>query len=345
MQIHNQTDDEKKEIYFRFIEIGLHNTLLQMCGASKISIQSSDYTKLKNLLPVQMVYGAYYQDTAFTFDNPKTKEKHIEEWDGSEESRLKAIRKVNTLIDVYNEEGEHKGEMRIDLSNFQRHPRFQEWLLQGMLSRPTTRTPTDDNVLGLVSWDNEFLYKKGLHANNQDDYIPYLNKLIYDYLVLMTPIGNREEHTFHTPLLEFENWFLQRGYSIEHTPSLFDIGDGKVLSNPLSQALKQSDDEKKNISAEYSNLIKIHKNAKKEHRRQIQLVTEKAPEQRFIDMVNNNTLDKSIKEDRLIHKTSGAINWTGLARMIGLKDGKTAKKYAEKYAPYLLRDDEEGYTI
>ena len=44
-------------------------------------------------------------------------------------------------------------------------------------------------------------------------------------------------------------------------------------------------------------------------------------------------------------KTSGAINWTGLARMVGLKDGKTAKKYAEKYAPYLLRDDEEGYSL
>ena len=62
-------------------------------------------------------------------------------------------------------------------------------------------------------------------------------------------------------------------------------------------------------------------------------------------MVNNNELDKKVKEDGLIHKTSGAINWTGLARMFGLKDGKTAKKYAEKYAPYLLRDDEERYSL
>ena len=96
---------------------------------------------------------------------------------------------------------------------------------------------------------------------------------------------------------------------------------------------------------EFFNLKKILKNTNKKHTRQIKLITEKAPEQRFIDMVNNNTLDKSIKEDRLIHKTSGAINWTGLARMIGLKDGKTAKKYAGKYAPYLLHDDDEGYTI
>jgi len=29
-------------------------------------------------------------------------------------------------------------------------------------------------------------------------------------------------------------------------------------------------------------------------------------------LVNNNELDKKIKEDGLIHKTSGAINWTGL---------------------------------
>ena len=35
----------------------------------------------------------------------------------------------------------------------------------------------------------------------------------------------------------------------------------------------------------------------------------------------------------------------GLGRMIGLKDGKTAKKYAKKYAPYLLRNDEAGYII
>jgi hypothetical protein len=339
MQIHNQTDDERKEIYFRFVEIGLHNTLLQMCGASKISIQSSDYKKLRDLLPVQMVYGAYSQGKAFAFDNTKTKEKHIEKWDGSEESRLKAIRKVNTFIDAYNKE------IPFTLGISQRHSRFKKWLLNGMLTHPTIRRPNDKKVRLFATWNNEFIYKKGLQSNNQDDYIPYLNKLIYDYLVLMTPAGNREEHTFHIPLLEFENWFLQRGFSIEHTPSLFDIGDGKVLSNPLSQSLKQSEEEKANMSAEFSNLIKINKNMKIEHSRQIQLVTGKAPEQRFIDMVNNNTLDKSIKENRLIHKASGAINWSGLARMIGLKDGKTPKKYAEKYAPYLLRDDEEGYTI
>ena len=84
---------------------------------------------------------------------------------------------------------------------------------------------------------------------------------------------------------------------------------------------------------------------KNEHKREIQLLSSKAPEKRFIDLVQKNELDKKIKEEGLIHKSSGTINWTGLARMIRLRDGKTAKKYAEKYATYLLRDDEEGYTI
>ena len=124
-----------------------------------------------------------------------------------------------------------------------------------------------------------------------------------------------------------------------------DIGDGKILTNPLAQKLQDTEKEKENINQEYSNLLKIQKKMKKEHKREIQLVSTKAPEQRFIDLVQKNELDKKIKEEGLIHKSSGAINWTGLARMIGLRDGKTAKKYAEKYAPYLLRDDEEGYTI
>ena len=161
----------------------------------------------------------------------------------------------------------------------------------------------------------------------------------------MTPVEKREEHIFHQPLLEFENWFMKNGYSIEHTPNLLEIGDGKVLSNPLAQKLEDIKKEKDNINQEYSNLLTIQKKMKKEHKRAIELVTSKVPEQRFIDLVNNNELDKKIKEDGLIHKTSGAINWTGLARMVGLKDGKTAKKYAEKYAPYLLRDDEEGYSL
>ena len=65
--------------------------------------------------------------------------------------------------------------------------------------------------------------------------------MIYDYIVLMTPIENREEHVFHKPLLEFENWFMMEGLSIEHTPNLIDIGDGKVISNPLSQRLEETE--------------------------------------------------------------------------------------------------------
>ena len=104
----------------------------------------------------------------FTFDNAKTKEKHIEQWDGSEESRLKAIRKVNVLIDEYNEENihEHKGEMRLDL--IKRHSRYKEWLLNSLLSDSVTRNPNNDNYLVVVTWDNEFLYKKGLQVNNQE---------------------------------------------------------------------------------------------------------------------------------------------------------------------------------
>ena len=108
-----------------------------------------------------------------------------------------------------------------------------------MLSKPVNRKPSEENVLGLVNWNNKFLYQKALRIESQDEYVPFLNKLIYDYLVLMTPVERREEHTFHTPLLEFENWFLQRGYSIEHTPNLFDIGCvGKIIT------FKETDDKR-----------------------------------------------------------------------------------------------------
>jgi len=349
MQLHNQTDEERKEPYFRYVEIGLHNTLLQMCDASIISSQSPEYDKLRNLLPVEMIYAFYDLNTPFIFINPITGKEYSEKCEKEEESRINAIRKINQLIEEHNEEVEKYNSVtpfeKRDIGKYKKEYLIWEWGLNAMLSKPVNREPSGENVLGLVHWNNEFLYQKALRIENQDEYVPFLNKLIYDYLILMTPVENREEHIFHQPLLEFENWFLQRGYSIEHTPNLFDIGDGKILTNPLAQKLQDTKKEKENINQEHSNLIKIYKKMKKEHKREIQLVSSKAPEQRFIDMVNNNTLDKRIKEEGLNHKSSGAINWTGLARMIGLRDGKTAKKYAEKYAPYLLRDDEEGYTI
>ncbi len=341
MQIYNQTDEERKAIYFRCVEIGLHNTLLQMSGKSKITIRSNNYEQLKNLLPVINVYGAYSPNNAFIFDNAKTKIKHIEKWDGSEKSRLKAIRKVNTLIDAYNEEGMLNPTPII----FQRHLRYKEWHLNGRLSDRTTHALADDKVGNLVDWDNEFIYKKSLQANNLEDYIPYLNKLIYDYLVLMTPIENREEHVFHKPLLEFENWFMMKGLSIEHTPNLIDIGDGKVISNPLSQRLEETEKAYKESQYEQYNLIKIIKRTKKTHQEKLEKVTRMKPKEFFKQMVDSGEMDTFLKKKGNTFKKSGKVNMSAVAEEIGVSEGKIVKKYFEEYAPRFLKADTEGYTF
>ena len=338
----------KSELYYRYVEIGLHNVLLHISGAYDISHQYPLSKKLENLLPINLIFGYYDANKPICWRSPNTGKEHSESFEPrNEESRLKAIRKINDLIQDWNEEVE-KFELtapinKADLIKYRKHSFHWEWGLNAALSEPTISMQNND-FKRIVNWDNKYLFNKALQISKQEEYVPFLNKMIYDYLCLMAPDKHREEHLLHRPILEFENWFMMKGFSIEHTPNMLDMSDEKVQSNPLAQKLQEVEIEKQNVTNEYSNLIKINRKQIKGLRKELAKVGRMAPEERFKEMAEKNELDKMIKEKGLIHKESGATNWSGIAREIGVRSGKTAKKYAERYAPYLLKDDEMGYA-
>jgi len=354
MQIHNQTDKERQKYYYRYLEIGLHDVLLNICGAYKLNRQVPQSERLVNLLPVKMIYG-FYAARAFVWDNPITGEAHKETFEKSEKGRLQAIRNLNELIAKHNEDVEKYNAVtpfeKRDHKKYRTDFLFWEWGLNAQLSKPTLPVidrpewQIGDEVFGLVHWDNEYLYKKALRISRQEEYVPFLNKMIYEYLRLMTSVENREEHIFHKPMLEFENWFMMKGLSIEHTPNMIDIGDGKILSNPLAQKLEETEKKYQESQYEQINLINIWKKQGKANQKRLEKVTRMKPKESFKQMVDSGEMDTFLKKKGNTFKKSGKVNMSAVAEEIGVSEGKIAKKYFEEYAPRFLKADTEGYTF
>ena len=350
----------REKLYHKYLEIGFQEVLYWISGAYSLNKKTSETEKLKNLLPISFVWGAY-DNRPFEFECSITGKKYIEEWNdnnierGEEKRRIaidiinKRITQHNRMCDDYNSTTAFE---KRDIKKYRKENYYDKWLLNVRKSRETLNSESVNktlyqrkNISGLSKINNKYLYKKALRAKNSEDYCILVNKMIYDYLQIITPRRITPDHIFHNAILEFENWFMIKGLSIEQTPNFFDVQDGIKVDTPLALALEEEKEKNKIVNYEYSNLIKITRKRDEKKDKMITALISKGPEQRFNDMVRENKLDEWIRDNKLIHKSSGWTNWKGLAESIGLRDGRTVKNYAKKYAPYLLKEDEQRYTI
>ena len=93
----------RNDLYASCIEWELNKLTLQLCSAFKTNSQVPEKNKLKNLLPVRSVYGAYDINQKLDFKNPITNEYYEEilnpsDVDMSNEKREGVLSETNDLL-------------------------------------------------------------------------------------------------------------------------------------------------------------------------------------------------------------------------------------------------------
>tara|TARA_R100000234_G_scaffold119562_1_gene102844 strand:- start:1745 stop:2770 length:1026 start_codon:yes stop_codon:yes gene_type:complete len=339
-----------KEFYHKCIDWELDELILQLSGAYSNNRQVPDKGMLKQLLPIKSVF-TFYTKPKISWKNPLNddeKEASISlplfddnmTSDEIESMRINAIRYVNEKIQAYNDEVSIYYEKtpfeNRDFKRYQHEPLILEWGLNSVIEKPTIKSnQSQKETFGISVINNKKVFKKALQGFTQDEFALAFNKMIYDYICLLVPIGGyAEEHTLRNPIIEFENWFMMNGLSSQHTISLMDLIDGEIDNSPLAQT-KRELDETKHL---YTNAVK----KLKKKSQTIQKLSVAKPEERLLSLIRNQELDELV-DTKCRHRASGKVNWSSLSRELGCSD-KYAKKLIIKHAPYLARDDEQGYT-
>ena len=96
-------------------------------------------------------------------------------------SRINAIRIINQLIEKHNEEVEKYNSVapheKRDVGKYKKENLIWEWGLNAMLSKPINRKLSEEMSLVLfIGIINFFI--RGFANESQDEYVPFLNKLI-----------------------------------------------------------------------------------------------------------------------------------------------------------------------
>ena len=339
-----------KEFYHKCIDWELDELILQMSGAYAPNTQVSDKEKLKLLLPIKSVY-TFYTEPKISWKNPlNDDEKEVSislplfdkkmTPDEIESMRINAIRSINEEIQSYNavvhDYNEKTPFEERDYKKYQIQSLIWEWGLHAMTERPSLEHGRhEEDGLGLILINNEKVYKKALQTRTQEEFVPAFNKMIYDYICLLAPVGGvSEEHILRNPIIEFENWFMMNGLSSVHTTSLMDFIDGQIDNSPVARKQKEVD--------EATHLYSIAVRKLKKKNQTIAKLNVAKPEERLLTLLRNQELDELV-DTKCRHKASGKVNWSALSRELGCSD-KYAKQLIEKHAPYLARDDEMGYV-
>ena len=344
----------RNDLYANCIEWELNKLTLQLCSAFKTNSQVPEKNKLKNLLPIRSVYGAYDINQIMDFKNPITNEYYEEILNPSdvdmsnekrEKARLESIQKINWEIEQYNiavREYEKKTsiEDRNTIKYWQRF-HFDEWALNVVLDNPSLDNRVQDNVLGLVTINNKNIYKKALIIKTQEEFVAKFNKMIYDYLCIIIPQGELDDnHIYKNPIIEYENWFMINGLSINRTASLMDEIDNKFSRSPL--ALKNIETDEENQALNYESF-----NAKRLIKKKNVIIANlpgKKPDFKIQELLRNDKLQDLVDRKCRFRSGDRKVNYTALGRELGCSDNH-AKSLLKKYAFYLIKDDEVESNI
>ena len=324
-------------------KIGVAEIVYTMCDAKKFSSDFIDYEKLKELLPIDYAWNGYWSNKV-EFKDKRTNKTYTDEWDRNDEAdRLRVLKKVNKLIqdfnDFYASEKERLGiEANWAKWGYTDELDYPLWAFNVYCIQPTTwkYPPNNPKLVNEVRLDNEHCYIQGLNLTDKNFCIAF-NKMIYQWIINMLPKSFNDgrskfissDHLLYHPKLEFENWFQAKGVMLDFAPSLTDI-------NTLPK------DDITDLSTIH-NQLRVTTQKLQEEREKNKLLKSKPYRQRFDEDLKSGQLEIVIDE-KFRTKGKGRIIKSKLADYYGCTD-KTILDLLIKYAPHLLRNDDAKYLI
>ena len=177
-----------KDLFKKYKKYELFDLALQMVGAKQVSSQTPQRDLIRNLLPINIAFGYYHNDT-FKWKDPRNSKVYLEPFNiGDEEGRKVAIKKINDRISEYNnflEELKKKEgiEKTFELKYF---PEYELWMwgIHFVMSHPTIKQKNqfgrDQKHYGIIKVNNKFCYTRGLQFETKD-FVPRFNKMMYDF--------------------------------------------------------------------------------------------------------------------------------------------------------------------
>ena len=301
----------------------IYNVIKSLVGIKDNDNSTSARTLINTLLPIDYASGYYLSNKAEFYDPMQEQIFYRNYKYDNEKSRVDSIEYINGRIDYYN---------RLCDDKFSKSGAIYDyidpvvvWGVKVKLSYPIL---TDQNIsthsttkqtIRIIS--NEYLYKCALKLDSKQFCLRF-NKLIYVYLSKLT--GGKQllvDNTLYKPMIEYEDWFMSAGYDAAEVPSLANGLRGmKNMKDPVAYT---SDIKVNKINATYS--LRANPDHKKWYTSPV--------EAKILSLIENGMIDGFVQDCRF--KNVNKINFKKLANKLKCTD-KTAKKFLNEHAPYLL---------
>ena len=234
---------------FDFAKIELLDVIYDLSEAKKFKSKFIDKSAIKNLRPITGVHSGYIT-TKINWTDPRDNKEYFVEWDRNDEyDKITKIREINLRVKDYLDFVEIEKE-RVGIEEALKWSDcglYEEWLLGVYIARPTLRE-FKEIAPSYRMLDNRFLYEIASYMP-KDDYLIRFNKTIYDWIISMLPQSFNDEnlkflsdkHILYEPKLEFENWFMKNGLSVNECKNMLDNWDGRTSAtiNNINKALKK----------------------------------------------------------------------------------------------------------
>ena len=301
----------------------IYAIIKSLVGHKDGALSRSPRGLIKQLLPIDAAFG-YYLSNKVEFYDPIQDEVFYRniKYD-NEKLRLESIEYINGRIDYYNRlcDDEYAKSGAI----YDYIDPIYSWgvkvkLSQSMLTdtNPNSNSNTKETILVI---NNEYIYKCALKLDSEQ-FVERFNKMIYVYLIKIS--GGKKllvDNTLYNPIIEYEDWFMSAGIDVHEIKSLAEGLRGMKSSEKPVNYTKISNTKK--ITASYS--IRANPNHQKWYTSKV--------ESKIISLIENGMIDGFVSD--CMFKNVNKINIKKLSHKLNCSD-KTAKKFMQQHAPYLL---------
>ena len=301
----------------------IYAIIKSLVGHKDDALSRSPRGLIKQLLPIDAAFG-YYLSNKVEFYDPIQDEVFYRniKYD-NEKLRLESIEYINGRIDYYNRLCDDEYAKSGAIYDFI-DPIFS-WgvkvkLSQSMLTdtNPNSNSNTKETILVI---NNEYIYKCALKLDSEQ-FVERFNKMIYVYLIKIS--GGKKllvDNTLYNPIIEYEDWFMSAGIDVHEIKSLAEGLRGMKSSDKPVNYTRISNTKK--INASYS--IRANPNHQKWYTSKV--------ESKIISLIENGMIDGFVSD--CMFKNVNKINIKKLSHKLNCSD-KTAKKFMQQHAPYLL---------
>ena len=301
----------------------IYAIIKSLVGHKDGALSRSPRGLIKQLLPIDAAFG-YYLSNKVEFYDPIQDEVFYRniKYD-NEKLRLESIEYINGRIDYYNRLCDDEYAKSGAIYDFI-DPIFS-WgvkvkLSQSMLT-DTNRNSNSNTKETILVINNEYIYKCALKLDSEQ-FVERFNKMIYVYLIKIS--GGKKllvDNTLYNPIIEYEDWFMSAGIDVHEIKSLAEGLRGMKSSDKPVNYTRISNTKK--INASYS--IRANPNHQKWYTSKV--------ESKIISLIENGMIDGFVSD--CMFKNVNKINIKKLSHKLNCSD-KTAKKFMQQHAPYLL---------